>query len=84
MNWLRLWLAIMGALQTVSGGLGALGILPGKVVGLIVLMVAGLHVGTVMYVTPSPFDPSPALTPATGAVVNINPVIPAQTTPPES
>lgn len=80
MNRLRLWLAIMGGLQTVSGGLSVLNVLPSKVVGVLVLILAGLHVGTALYVTPSPMLPAPLEVTVQGAVAVPEPVAPTQRT----
>ena len=80
MNRLRLWLAIMGGLQTVSGGLGVLNGLPAKAVGIFVLIIAGLHGGTALYVTPSPMLP---VGPAVAFQVAVNPpeqAVPTQRT----
>lgn len=77
-NKLRLWLAFMGTAQTIAGGLGALAILPGKTVGFLVLVVAGLHVGTALYISPPPSEL--AATPAPTPTI----VVQGQTaTPPE-
>lgn len=78
MNRLRLWLAIMGGLQTVSGGLSVLNVLPTKAVGIIVLVIAGLHVGTALYVTPSPMLPAQGSVALQVAVSAPEQVAPAQ------
>lgn len=82
MKVLRLWLAAMGAVQTIVGGLGVLQLLPDKTVGLLALIVAGLHVGTALYVSPSPYSATPPAPPAQPAVVTVNTAGPMQTTPP--
>ena len=94
MNRLRLWLAIMGAAQTIVGGLGVLQLLPDKMVGLLALVVAGgayktvlakpagLHVGTALYVTPSPMLPEPIPVAAQVTVAAVSGPPPTEVTKP--
>lgn len=64
MNMLRLWLAILAAEQSVSGGLGLLGWVPSKVVGVVALVSSALQIGTVMYLTGANAGPPTPLQPA--------------------
>lgn len=49
---MRLWTAILAGLQVVSGGTVLLELWDSRYVGLFVLVVAGLQVGTVAYTKP--------------------------------
>jgi hypothetical protein len=46
---MRIWTSILAGLQVISGGLGALELADAKMVGLFVLVVAGLQAATVIY-----------------------------------
>lgn len=57
---MRLWLAILAGLQVVSGGTVLLELMEAKWVGLLVLVVAALQAGTIVYQgKPSQFNQEP-------------------------